>query len=153
MANYDVEVGKNKNASTCHCCGKKSCVGHGFVYKNDDAYAVYYAGWSDAHLDKKVSIALAIGEWGDDSTIDDRTCFGIEASEGKNEILFRVIEPDESPWSNTDLLGPMLTRYQGLSHPLLKEVFVIAESVLRGHIALCEYLAMQEEQKPFAVKH
>ena len=144
MASYDIEVGENKNASTCHCCGKKSCVGHGFVYKNDDAYAVYYAGWSDAHPAKKVSIALALGGWDGGSTIDDRTCFGVEASEGKDEILFRVIEPDESPWPDTDLLGPMLTRNQGLSHPLLKEVFVIAENVLRGHLALRQYLAIPD---------
>ncbi len=152
MIKYDIEVGENKNASTCHCCGKKSCVGHGFVYKDDDAHAVYYASWSDAHPDKKVSIALAIGEWDDDSTTDDRICFGVEASEDKDEILFRVIEPSESPWPNTDLLGQMLTRDEGLSHPLLKEVFEIAESILRDHIALREYLAIPEEPKAF-VKH
>ena len=153
MVNYDIEVGENKSVSTCHCCGKKSYVGHGFIYKNDDAYAVYYVGWSDAHPDKKVSIAIAIGKWDDDSTVDDRTCFGIEASEGADEIFLRVIEPDESPWSNTDLLGPMLTRDEALSHPLLKEVFVIAEVILRGHIALREYLAIPEEQKPLIVIH
>ena len=109
------------------------------------AYAVYYAGWSDAHLERKVSIALAIGEWDDDSTINDRTCFGVEVSEGKGEIFFRVIEPAESPWSDTDLLGPMLVRAEALSHPLLKEVYMIADIVLRGHIALREYLAMPEE--------
>ena len=153
MANYDIEVGENKSSSTCHCCGKKSCVGHGFVYKNDDAYAIYYVGWSNSHPDKKVSMALAIGDWGDSATNDDRTCFGIEASEGNEEVLFRVIDPNESPWPNTDLLGQMLTRDKGLSHSLLKEVFVIAESVLRGHVALREYLTLPEEQKPFGVKH
>ena len=144
MTSYDIEVGENKNASTCHCCGKDSFVGHGFIYKNDDAYAVYYVGWSNAHLDKKVSIALAISEWDDDSTTDDRTCFGIEVSEGEDEIYFSVIGPSESPWSNTDLLGPMITRNEGLSHPLLKEVFEIVEKVLRDHIALREYFAIPE---------
>ena len=153
MANYDIEIGENKNASTCICCGKESCVGHGFVYKNEDAYAVYYIGWSDAHADKKVSIALAIGEWDDDSTNDDRACFGVEASEEKDEILFRVIEPTESPWSNADLLGPMLTRDQVLSHSLLKEVFLIVENILRDHIALRDYLAIPEDQRVFVVKH
>lgn len=153
MTSYDIEIGENKNASTCHCCGKKSCVGHGFVYKNDDAYAVYYAGWTDAHLDKKVSIALAIGEWEDDSTSDDRTCFGVEVSEGQDEILFRVVEPSESPWSDTDLLGPMQSREKGLSNPLLKEVFEIAENILRDHIALREYLEIPEEKIKSAVKH
>ncbi len=152
MTSYDIEIGENKNASVCHCCNKNSCVGHGFIYKNDDAYAVYYVGWSDAHFDKKVGVALAIGEWDDDSTTDDRTCFGIEASEGEDEIYFSVIEPSESPWSNTDLLGSMVTRDEGLSHPLLQEVFEITEKILRDHIALREYLAIPEEKK-FIVKH
>lgn len=153
MANYDIEVGENKNASTCHCCGKESCVGHGFIYKDDDAYAVYYVGWSDAHPDKKVSFALAIGEWDDDSTSSDRACFGIEMYEGEDEILFRVIEPSESPWADTDLLGQMLARKETLAHSLLDEVIAIAEYIVRNHVALREYLLIPEEQKPFIVKH
>ena len=140
MTTYSIEVGDDRNASTCYCCGRDSCTGHGFVYKDDDAYAVYYVGWCDEHLEKKVSIALAIGEWDDESTNDDRVCFGIEASENVDEILFRALEPTESPWSDTHLLGPMLTRDQAVAHPLIKEVFVVAENILRNHAALCEYL-------------
>ena len=99
-----------------------------------------------------MSIALAIGRWDDDSKTDDRTCFGIEVSEEKEDVHFRVMEPSESPWSNTDLLGPMVARNEGLSHPLLQEVFEITEKVLRDHIELREYFAIPEEKK-FIVKH
>jgi hypothetical protein len=139
MIKYDIEIGENSNATVCHCCGKASCTGHGFVFKNGDAYAIYYAGWSDAHPEKKVSLALAIGEWDDESTSKDCTCFGVEAYEGKEEILFRVIEPEESPWPKTDLMGEMLSRKESLKHQLLKEVFIIAEEVLRNHAAIREY--------------
>lgn len=44
-----------------------------------------------------MSFVLAIGEWDGDSTNDDRTCFGIEMYESKEEILFRLMEPLESP--------------------------------------------------------
>jgi len=144
MAKYDIEIGENCKPSTCHCCNNKSCIGHGFIYKNDDAYAVYYAGWSNVHLDKKVSLALAIGEWDDDLTSDDRTCFGIEAYEGEEEILFQMIEPNESPWSNTELLGSMISRKNALNHSLIKEVFVIAEYIVRNHAAIQQYLSMSE---------
>jgi len=73
-----------------------------------------------------VSFALAIGEWDDQSTRSNRTCFGLEAYEKMEEILFRVIEPDDSPWTNSELLGEMLTRDESLIHPLLNEVFIIA---------------------------
>lgn len=144
MINYKIEVGEDKNASICHCCGKKSCVGHGFVYEDNEPYAVYYVGWSDTHIEKKVTIALAIGEWDDDSTTNDRTCFGIEAYADKNKILFRVIEPTESPWANTDLLGKMLSRNHSLAHTLLEKVFFIVKRILRSHVALRKYFAIFE---------
>lgn len=143
MVAYDVEVGENQVPSKCKCCGEESCVGHGFVYKNHDAYAVYYVGWSSAHSPKKVSFALAVGDWGDDAANSSRTCFGVEATEDANEVLLRVLEPQESPWPDSDLLGEMLGRDQGLSHPLLKEIFAIVEQVLRTHPALAEYLSLE----------
>ena len=130
---YSVEIGENSESSTCYCCGQESEIGHGFVYKDGDAYAVYYAGWSVNHSDKKITIALAIGEWGDDSTYVDRTCFGLEAYEEEKDILFSVIDAEKSPWTDTDLLGKMLSRKDALKHPLIKETFVIAEHIVRIH--------------------
>lgn len=142
MHSYEIEVGENQNPSSCRCCGRESNVGHGFVYKNSDAYAVYYAGWSAEHPERRVSLALAIGEWDDDSNAADRTCFGLEAREGDDEILFRVIGPEESPWRSTDLLGEMLSREKALKDSLLKEVLVVAEVVVRNHPAIADYLGL-----------
>lgn len=145
MNNYIVEIGENRNASICPCCGRASRIGHGFVFKYGDAHAVYYAAWSEAHPEKRVSLALAIGEWGDESTNKDRICFGLEVWEGTEEILFRVIDPEESPWPETDLMGKMISRDEALTHQLLKEVFVIVEEVLRSHSAIREYLEIPSE--------
>lgn len=137
---YDVEIGENAEPSTCYCCGQESEIGHGFVYRDGDARAVYYAGWAANHLDKKITIALAIGEWGDDSSTGDRTCFGLEAYEGDKDILFSVIDAENSPWADTDLLGKMLSRKEALKHTLLEEVFIIAEYIVRNHKAINKYL-------------
>ncbi|VAX06250.1 hypothetical protein MNBD_ALPHA03-1462 [hydrothermal vent metagenome] len=140
MTKYDIEIGENYSPSTCHCCGKSGYTAHGFVYKNNDAYAVYYAAWSEMHVDKKVTLALAMGDWDEDKTSDDRTCFGIDVYEGDEEILFRVIDPEESPWLNTDLLGKMISRDEGVKHQLKSEAFSIAEEVIRNHGAIKSYL-------------
>ena len=132
MTPYSIEIGDDENISTCEKHGESSSNGHGFVYKNNDAYSIYYAGWSAASADKCVSLALAIGEWDDDSSSEDRTCFGLEVYETDDEIQFRVCEPEESPWPNTDLLGQMVSRDVGLKHDLLKEVYLIAEEVLHA---------------------
>ena len=105
---------------------------------------MYYVGWAVGHPDKSVSFALAFGEWDDESTTEDRTCFGLEAYEGEEKILFRVIEADESPWASTDLLGKMISRKDALDHPLLNKVFVIAEHVVRNHEAVRRYLGIPE---------
>ena len=119
-------------------------MGHGFIYKGGDAYAIYYAGWPPGHSDKKVTFAVALGEWDDNSVSADRACFGLEVFEGRKQILFRVISSHESPWGNTDLLGEMLVREDALEHPLLPEVFVITEQVIRDHQAIRRYLAIPE---------
>jgi len=142
MPKFEIEIGENCKPSVCHCCGQKSNVGHGFIYKEEVAYAVYYVGWAAGHPDKTMSFALAIGEWDDESTIEDRICFGLEAYEEEKEILFRVIEAAESPWENTDLLGKMISLQEALKHHLLQEVFIIIEYIIRNHLAVRKYLAI-----------
>lgn len=137
---FSVEVGENEKPSRCDCCGQKSSTAHGFVYKNDKPHAVYYAGWADVHRDRGVTFALAIGKWDDESGSGDRVCFGLEAREGKDEIVFRVISPEESPWGCTDLLGKMLSRQDALKHALLKESYEITEMVIRDHPAIRDFL-------------
>jgi hypothetical protein len=139
---FKLEIGEDSKSSICHCCGRKSFTGHGFIYKNDDAYAVYYAGWAPGHSLKKVTFAIAIGEWDDDSTVQDRICFGLEAYEDKEEILLRVIEPSDSPWKSTELLGKMIFREEALNNPYIQEVYDITELIIRKHEAIKEYLAV-----------
>ena len=145
MTQYLIEIGENENSAICKFCGKPSSTGHGFVYKDGDAYSVYYAAWCKAHTDRKVNLAIAIGEWDDASSSDDRTCFGLEVYESEDEIQFRVSEPDRSPWPNTDLLGQMLSRDTALKHHLLKEVYLIAGEVTKHHPAINSYLKIPAE--------
>lgn len=139
---YKIELGENRQNSVCQCCGKESARGHGFVYKNGDPYAVYYAAWSDQHEEKKISLAIAIGEWSDDSTNEDRTCFGVAATEdlSKSMINFGFINPDESPWPGTDLMGVMIDRNSSIQHPLSKEVMEICSEIAYCHPAISDYL-------------
>ena len=142
MIDYEIEVAEDEKTSSCHCCGKESSAGHGFVYKEGSAYAIYGAEWSTMHSRNTVNFALAIGEWDDDGTPKDHTvCFGIQVFDDGGDASFRVIDPEESPWSDSDLMGPMLGRNEGLRHPLLKEVFSIIEVVIRRHPSIRDYLS------------
>jgi hypothetical protein len=144
MASLRLEIGEDEKGHTCECCGHPSSTGHGFVYRDDTAFAVYYAGWCEAHRDRGVTLAIAIGEWDEGSTVDQRTCFGIEAYEGQDEILFSVIDPELSPWPDTKLLGRMMRRDEALVNALLSDALAVAEEIVRGHPAIRRFLNASE---------
>lgn len=140
MAQTTLEVGEDERVQQCDCCPAASSVGHGFVYRGDSPFAVYYAGWSAAHRERGVTLAIAIGEWHQGSNVGQRTCVGIAAYEGEHDILFTFINPEASPWSNTSLLGPMIRRDEALSHPMRAEFLSVAEEIVRSHPAVHRFL-------------
>ena len=140
LVKYEVEIRDNKARSVCSCCSKESCIGNGFVYKDGDAYAAYCATWSTNHPGDGVNIALGIGEWGDQSP-SGRTCFGLIVRRIADEYSLRVIDHEESAWKNKKVLGDMLSRNEGISHPLLKEAFTIVERIVEEHSAIREFLS------------
>ena len=148
MAHYEVEIGEDETSSVCACCGRASSSGHGFVYKNGDAYAIYWAAWSTLHSGKKVSFALGIGEWDDDATADDRAWFGLDVFATTDRYLLRVVDPKDSPLHDIESLGRMMSRSAGIKHPLRGEVFAIMERVLEHHPAVRRYLSLPEPFLP-----
>lgn len=126
-----LEPGPEDPPTKCSCCEKMSRTVHGFVYRNKDAYSIYYAGWSEGHPDRGVTMAIAVGEWAEGSDASDRVSMGLEARATETQIQFAVLNPERSPWRKTDLLGEMLPREKALRHPALKEIFEVAEYVVR----------------------
>lgn len=128
--NLELEEGEPDRPTRCDCCGRVSRSVHGFIYKDGDAYAVYYAGWSEGHPDRGVTMAVAVGEWDEDSDASNRVSVGLEARSSVSEIQLGVLEPERSPWANTELLGAMVARRAALAHPRLPEIMEVAEYVV-----------------------
>ncbi len=129
MADLSIELGEEAR-TCCDCCGKESTTVHGFVYRDGDAYAVYYAGWSDGHPERGITLAIAVGEWSEGATALERVSIGLEAHPAEREILFSVLNPDQSPWGTSELLGDMVQRSRALQLPVLKDVFEIGELIV-----------------------
>lgn len=139
----ELEVGEHEQNSRCGCCGAVSKTGHGFIYKDQSPYAVYYAGWSASHKERGVTLALAIGKWEENSAAEGRICFGLEAYEGELQVLFRFIDPELSPWPKAGLLGPMIRRDVALVHSLKDDALAVAETIIREHPGLSRFLGMK----------
>lgn len=135
-----LEAGETDRPTRCACCGSVSRTVHGFIYKEGDAYAVYYAGWSEGHPDRGVTMAIAVGEWGEQSDASVRVSVGVEARTTASEIQFAVLDPEQSPWARTDLLGTMLTRPTALAHPMLPAIFELAEHIVTNDERVASFL-------------
>ena len=138
---FKVEIGDEGVPAFCSCCDKPSYTAHGFVYKNEDAYGVYYAAWSNSHENKFVVFALALGDW--DASPPQTTCFGVKIFDGGHQLMFSFVNPEEIPWKNSELLGNPLTREEATTHPLKNEALEILECILQSNTTMYSYIASE----------
>lgn len=85
-------------------------------------------------------MAIAVGEWDDDAAASDRVSVGLEARPAVTGIQFTILEPEDSPWANTTLLGAMLTPQTAFSHPVLPEIFEVAKCVVTHDERVASFL-------------
>jgi hypothetical protein len=111
-----------------------------FILRDGDAYAVYYAKYSDNHAERIVQVALSVGQWWQGTTPADRTAFARTLRSGPANYEVMVCDSATSPWKHVDLLGTMLDRREALAHPLIHEVFHITNHIFAEDLALKAYL-------------
>jgi len=141
LAKITLEFSDSDAIATCSCCGRKSPSVVGWVYRDGDAYAAYYAGWTEGHVDGNVSLIIGIGPWDDAHTPADRRSFGLECWEADGEIRFGIAEPSESRYGDARVLGTMLSRDAALGDPDLPEVFHVAEHIAQDDPRVAAALA------------
>lgn len=124
----------------CECCGGVSVTLMRFVYQDGDAFAVYYAGFSESHPQREVKLAVGMGEWGDGSTPDDRRSFALRLRNGGENFEVSVMDAEDSPWRNARLIGKMLDREEALADPGLADVFHITDHIVTDDPDVREYL-------------
>ncbi len=98
MAKITIEPGEAKESTYCECCGNKTETVYGFVYNNNDAYAVYFASWTIGHLERGVTMAIGLGGWAEGGIPDQRRSVGFECRTTEDQIQFAVIDPEQSLW-------------------------------------------------------
>lgn len=136
----EIEFEPPHESEPCECCGFPSTSLTRFVRRDGDAYAVYYARFSEGHPDRIVKAAVSMGPWWDGTTPDQRTSFALELRSGVDNFEVSVRDARESPWCDVEILGPMLDREAGLAHPMVQEVFHLTDHMLSEDEPLIRYL-------------
>ena len=106
----------------CDCCGGATTAVVRYVYENDNAFAIYYARFSDNHPQQCVSLAVGLGDWDEGTPPSSRTAFALELRHVNDHFEVMVVDRERCPWKNTVVLGRMLDREDALRHSQIKEV-------------------------------
>ena len=125
-----IEVDEPPKTARCDCCGGTTTRLTRFVEKDGDAFAVYYAAFSDEHPEREMKLAVGLGDWDDDAAPEDRRAFALVMRSVEGEYQVRVVDADESPWRNAEIIGRMLDREEALAHPWIGDVFHITDHIV-----------------------
>jgi len=136
---YEIEMSE-PSVSNCDCCGGLSVRLTRFVYRDGDAFAIYYAAYSNNHPDNELAMLVSLGEWGEDSEPSQRTAFYCRVRPTEESYEVMLGDAGQSAWGDVDLVGEKLSReearqhsWKGTAFELLDEAFVQDRS-LRGFV-------------------
>lgn len=130
------------NKSNCECCGGTTTNLTRFVYKDNDAFAIYYATFSDNHPDNAVVGIISIGGWSTDGIPPERVAFPFEIWQNEDNFNVGLTNADESPWKDIDILGKVLDREEALSHPWIDDVFHITDHIVVDDLEVVNFFKL-----------
>ena len=112
--------------ATCSCCGRERTTVTGFVYRDEDAHAIYYA--SCYPHDGEAWISVILGTWGEDiDTHDDHVTFGCRVPPKSGGCM---LVPAASAYNDSPMFGQKLNREEALAHPWLSDFWAVVDHVL-----------------------
>jgi hypothetical protein len=127
-----LEPGDEVRKRRCSHCGDTFLLAHGFVYRDEDAYAAYNVALFARHPDRCALLQVVIGDdWSEEAHADERVAVAVELGRDGHRLGARVIDGADTPWPGVMLRTRVLDRSEALIHPRLAEVFHVVD-----HIAL-----------------
>jgi len=113
----------------CECCGGTTTTLTRYVYKDGDAFAVYFARFPSNHADQSIAVLVSIGGWGTGDPAK-RVSTALEMRVLESGPAVMVIDAATSPWEEDPVLGRMLDRSTALAHPAIRDVFAIIDCMV-----------------------
>lgn len=133
----EIELGDPIEPFVCECCGGKTYRLTRFVYQDGDAFAVYYAKYSDMHPDQGVEAIISLGEWGEGSTPQQRKAFAVILFELDDaQMGVQVKDARESAWHDVEIIGQKMSREEALADPWIKDAFHITDHMFADDPAI-----------------
>jgi hypothetical protein len=120
-----IEQRGEETQEACSCCGRPVYLGHGVLASERNDLANYWYRWSEGH-DKR--FVLAIRPCNERGTPGSRVAVVSGRVESEN-LVYSLVDPQDSPWSDSNEFGSVLSRASVLEGPLAAEVFALVDAI------------------------
>jgi hypothetical protein len=123
---YEIELSAPRS-SRCDCCDGLSVRLTRFVHRDGDAFAVYFASYSNNHPETELAMLIVLGEWGDESDASQRAGFYCRVRPSGESYEVMLGDAADSPWKDADLVGQKLSRAEAIRHPWKATAFEVLD--------------------------
>jgi hypothetical protein len=115
----------DETQEACPCCGRPIFEGEGVLLSEDGERAQYAYRWPEGH-EGRFTLGIC--------PIDANGSFyaGLAAVTCRNDgsqLIYTVLEPDASPWGDTEATGKVLTREQLLHDGAIPDLFDLVDAI------------------------
>jgi hypothetical protein len=141
MGNYTLETGKYIYRLSCECCLTEKNRVWGFVSKDGDAHALYYALLNLEEKCPRVGLTLGVGPWWEGTDPSQRVWLHVNVCAGERGIEMGIRDPQESnfyPWPKG---GTPLDREAALASSAIEEIWSVADFIVATDVAVSSYLS------------
>ncbi|MBS2017058.1 MAG: DUF2199 domain-containing protein [Deltaproteobacteria bacterium] len=127
MSEYEIELAE-PSCEHCECCGGLDVRLTRFVERRGEAFAIYYAAYTNRHESQKIAMLVSLGDWGEESPPDQRVAFFCEVRLGDDGYEVSLRDAATSVWSDVKLVGAKLSREEALGHPWKGVAFAVLDA-------------------------
>ena len=124
----------------CEHCGRSFSTVHGFLYRDNEAYAVYHVSLQREHPSTRADLALSLGRWHEDAAAEERKRIGVRIWPEGDELKMHINDVVESTWGDSPAFGTMLDRDEVLGSQLEDEALRAAEFIVSGDSRVRDHL-------------
>ena len=112
---------------SCSCCGRPICCGAGELRTEKLALVDYWYRWAEGHAGRFM-LAIAFRDT-EGEPIENG---GVVVASGRVEsesIIYTVLSPEDSPWSDFGIFGQVIDREAALSNADATNLFGVIDSI------------------------
>jgi hypothetical protein len=140
MNDLSLELGEELADIGCALCAGGHKSAYGFIYKDVNAYGLYFATLNVGHGKSCVGLTLSLGKWWDEDAVDERSWVFISVWPEADEYHMGLRDPHLSRHFNFAALGKPLDWEAALLSPLRADFFEVTDYVIANDPAVASYL-------------